>query len=498
MVAFLLAETARLSVGAAKGCVAELRSLLRFLYLDGRVPLALAATVPPVAGWHDTGVPAGLAAPQVQRLLDCCDRTSSVGARDFAMLVLVARLGLRSAEVARLELDDIDWRAGEIVVRGKGPSSGPSATRRRSRRGSEHPPQIAQAPDHIAPGVPGHQGVDAGHPTRPGQRRLSSGLRACRRAWCGCPSAPSCAGDRHAATWSHVDRGEPGAPSPGPRHHRRLRKGRLHVAAQRCPTVARGGTMSALTQAAADYLRLRQGLGHDLADAQRLLPRFVAYLDTIGAPTVTIEAALAWAQQPNTSPASSVWPRRMSIARGFARYMAGIDARTEVPPLGLVPSRQRWRPAFIYSPAAVAALMGGARLIRWRLPAATHETLIGLLAATGLRVGEALKLDRSDVDWADGVLSVRESKFKKSRKVPVLASTLAALEGSLALPWAKLWAWQPRSRVMPPNTPRRQLCRTLTLRCYLGVRGRETANGKGGLQDAGVKSDGAREAGRAR
>jgi integrase len=186
--------------------------------------------------------------------------------------------------------------------------------------------------------------------------------------------------------------------------------------------------MSALSQVADDYLRLRQGLGHDLADAQRLLPRFVAYLDTIGAPTVTIEAALAWAQQPNTSPASSVWPRRMSIARGFARYMAGIDARTEVPPLGLVPARQRWRPPFIYSPADIAALMGEARSIRWRLPAATHETLIGLLAATGLRVGEALKLDRSDIDWADGVLSVRESKFKKSRKVPVLASTLAALE----------------------------------------------------------------------
>ena len=119
--------------------------------------------------------------------------------------------------------------------------------------------------------------------------------------------------------------------------------------------------MSALTQAAADYLRLRQGLGHDLADAQRLLPRFVAYLDTIGAPTVTIEAALAWAQTPNTSPASSVWPRRMSIARGFARSMAGIDARTEVPPLGLVPARQRWRP-----PSSTALLT---LLLLWAKPA---------------------------------------------------------------------------------------------------------------------------------
>lgn len=119
VVAFLLAQTARLSLGAAKGCVAELRSLLRFLYLTGQTPLALATAVPPVAGWHDVGVPTGLAPRQVQQLLDRCDRASAAGARDFAILMLVARLGLRSVEVARLELDDIDWRGGELVVRGK-------------------------------------------------------------------------------------------------------------------------------------------------------------------------------------------------------------------------------------------------------------------------------------------------------------------------------------------------------------------------------------------
>ncbi|MDA8040009.1 MAG: tyrosine-type recombinase/integrase [Actinomycetota bacterium] len=119
VVGFLLAETARVSAGTAKGRVAELRSLLRFLYLKGLTPLALAAAVPPVAGWHDMGVPVGLAPPQVQRLLDCCDRSDPGGVRDLAILMLVARLGLRSAEVARLELGDIDWRAGEIVVRGK-------------------------------------------------------------------------------------------------------------------------------------------------------------------------------------------------------------------------------------------------------------------------------------------------------------------------------------------------------------------------------------------
>ncbi|MGH9102641.1 MAG: tyrosine-type recombinase/integrase, partial [Acidimicrobiales bacterium] len=186
-------------------------------------------------------------------------------------------------------------------------------------------------------------------------------------------------------------------------------------------------SMSALSKTAEEYLALRRSLGHDLADAHRLLPRFVAYLDGIGASTVTIEAALAWSTEPDVDPASSVWPHRMTVARGFARHMAGIDAATQIPPAGLVPSRQRWRPPFIYSPADVVALMTEARSIRWRLPAATHETLIGLLAATGMRVGEALKLDRTDIDWVAGVVVIRESKFGKSRQIPILASTLDAL-----------------------------------------------------------------------
>lgn len=117
--AFLLAESERLSVGSVKGRVGELRSLLRFLYLQGLTPRPMAAAVPPVAGWRDTGVPKAIPAGDVQRLLDSCDRGDPVGVRDYAILMLVARLGLRSAEVARLELGDIDWRAGQITLRGK-------------------------------------------------------------------------------------------------------------------------------------------------------------------------------------------------------------------------------------------------------------------------------------------------------------------------------------------------------------------------------------------
>ena len=119
IVAFLLQESDRLSVGSVKGRVAELRSLLKFLYLHGLTPRPLTTVVPPVAGWRDTGVPKAIPAADVQLLLGSCDRSDPIGVRDFAMLMLVARLGLRSAEVARLELGDIDWRAGQIILRGK-------------------------------------------------------------------------------------------------------------------------------------------------------------------------------------------------------------------------------------------------------------------------------------------------------------------------------------------------------------------------------------------
>ncbi|WP_300009361.1 tyrosine-type recombinase/integrase [Pseudonocardia sp.] len=187
--------------------------------------------------------------------------------------------------------------------------------------------------------------------------------------------------------------------------------------------------MSALEQALADYLQLRRSLGHELAEAGWLLPGFVAYLDAHGSRTVTIEAALAWAQQANTDGrVTTIGPRRMTAARGFARYLAGIDADTEVPPLGLMPHRQRWRRPFIYSPADIDTVIERARCsIVSPLRAATYATLIGLLAVAGLRIGEVIKLDRGDIDWAQGVLLIRESKFGKSRLVPLAPSTMAAL-----------------------------------------------------------------------
>jgi integrase len=185
--------------------------------------------------------------------------------------------------------------------------------------------------------------------------------------------------------------------------------------------------MSALAEHAEQYLAFRRSLGAKLGDAGRLLPRFVAYLDSIGAETVSVGDALHWAQEPVAEPMTTVWARRLSVARGFARYMTAIDPGTEVPPPGLmVWPRQRSLP-FIYSPADVASLLDAATDLRPPLRAATYYSLIGLLAVSGLRIREALHLASADIDWSQGVLLVRASKFGRSRHLPLQPTTVEAL-----------------------------------------------------------------------
>ena len=118
---FVLAECASRSVGSAKFVVCGLRSLLRYLYATGQVDTELDAAVPSVSGWRQAGVPVSFGPDDVERLFASCDRRSRSGRRDYAVLCLLARLGMRSGEVAALQLADIDWHAGEIIVRGKGP-----------------------------------------------------------------------------------------------------------------------------------------------------------------------------------------------------------------------------------------------------------------------------------------------------------------------------------------------------------------------------------------
>jgi len=192
--------------------------------------------------------------------------------------------------------------------------------------------------------------------------------------------------------------------------------------------------MTSFADHVTDYLRLRRSFGFKLQEHERLLRKFAIYMDDLGAETVTIELSLAWAIERDLPAGSVVAATRLLVVRGFARYLIGLDPRTEIPPTQLIPIRRQRRTPFIYTSGDIAALMEQARTgISYRLVAATHETLIGLLAVTGMRISEAIKLDRGDVNWADGLLLVRESKFNKSRYLPLHPSTIDALERYAAI-----------------------------------------------------------------
>lgn len=186
--------------------------------------------------------------------------------------------------------------------------------------------------------------------------------------------------------------------------------------------------MSTIHDALETYLALRRELGAEMRGPAARLRRFVEFLDCQEASVITTELALRWATAP-PGVASATWAQRLGDVRRFAAWLSATDSRTEVPPQGLLPQRYPRRPPYIYSDEEVARIVRGAA----RLPspaglrAQTYATLFGLLAATGLRIGEALTLDRDDVDLRAGILRVRCAKFGKSRFVPVHDSTRRAL-----------------------------------------------------------------------
>ncbi len=183
--------------------------------------------------------------------------------------------------------------------------------------------------------------------------------------------------------------------------------------------------MTVLRAAVDDYLGIRRRLGFQLERAGELLPDLVRYLEEAGAEHLTSELALAWAILPaGAHPAW--WRQRLGIARGFARHLQAIDPRNEVPPDLLLAHWSRVTP-YLYAPVEVAALMEVARGLTPPLHAATSETLVGLMAVSGVRLGEALGLDRADVDLEVGVLQIRRAKHGNPREVPLHESTTQAL-----------------------------------------------------------------------
>lgn len=176
------------------------------------------------------------------------------------------------------------------------------------------------------------------------------------------------------------------------------------------------------------YLKLRRQLGYKLRCSAILLRHFVRFTEEQGALFITTKLALRWATQPNIKPVQA--GNRLGIVRRFAQYVSAFDERTEVPAQKLLPYQFRRRAPHLYCDQDVVRLMSAAHRIdpSDQLKGATHGTLLGLLTVTGMRVGEALALNREDVDWKRSLLIIRRGKGNKSRLVPLHSSTAKALE----------------------------------------------------------------------
>ena len=175
-----------------------------------------------------------------------------------------------------------------------------------------------------------------------------------------------------------------------------------------------------------NYLRLRRALGFKLEFPGLVLPSLISYLEEAGTATITAELAISWAGLPR-GVLPITWAHRLGAARGFARYLKTIDPATEIPPAGVWPSVTPRPQPYIWADRDIQRLLAAARELRPPLRAATYETLLGLLAATGMRLGEATGLDRADADLDGGVLTIRDGKFGRSRLVPLHPTVTSAL-----------------------------------------------------------------------
>ncbi len=181
-----------------------------------------------------------------------------------------------------------------------------------------------------------------------------------------------------------------------------------------------------LRGALADYLTLRRALGFRLVRPETLLNQFLDHLDEAGSTVVTVHAALSWARR--SGDADSNWPAyRLSVVRGFAAYLHTLDPAHEVPPTGILPWRTRRATPYLYSDQDIAHLITAAGTLPTPVRRTTFATLVGLLTVTGMRVGEAINLDNSDVNLDTGLLVVRHGKFDKARELVLHPSTIDAL-----------------------------------------------------------------------
>lgn len=184
--------------------------------------------------------------------------------------------------------------------------------------------------------------------------------------------------------------------------------------------------MTPLASAADAYLKMRRALGFKLYHLTWWLPDFVAFVESHGSAVITAELAVRWAQQPPDAD-PNWWAHRLSAVRGFAKHYCAYDPRTEIPECPFPGRRARQSP-HIYSDAEISALLALAHQLKDPILSESYTTLLALLATTGMRVGEALALDDTDVDLERSLITVRCGKFGRSRLVPVHPTTVTALQ----------------------------------------------------------------------
>ncbi len=422
----VLRESAAVSVSATQFFVAGLRSFLRFCFIEGLVEADLSQAALPVTGRRRSSLPKGITKPDANALLACCDRRSTVGRRDYALITTVLRLGLRVSEVAGLRLDDIDWRAGELVVRGKGARSDrlplPADVGRsiasylqRGRPSGNRREVFLRARAPFGPIAPGTVSSTVRRACRRagvaevGAHRLrhtvagemvSAGVPWCRsRRCCG---ITACRARRFTPAWTSTSCGcwlRRGQKVRSDERAERTRRG--------LPAVAPGAGVQAgarrATAPTTGGLPRGGGGSHDHQRAR----------DRVGAP----------AGKGTTQPLGAATRHRPRICPLPADDRPGDRGATA----RCVPVAPPPPGPYLWSASGICRLLQEARALRPPLRAATHETLFGLFAASGMRLGEAIGLQRDDVDLVAGVLMIREAKFDRSRLVPLHPTTTEAL-----------------------------------------------------------------------
>ena len=311
VVSFVVARCPRQSRGAAKLTVTAFRSLLGFLHLDGLIEISLISAVPSVAGRRLVGLPKGLDSDQVRRLLASCDDSTRRGCRDIAILIMLVRLGMRAGEVAMLRLDDIDWRAGEIIVRGK-----------------------ANCVERVP--LPADVGRAVATYLRHGRPTSAQGRTVFVRT-----KAPH----RHLSSTGISNVVADAAKRAG---LGRIRAHRLrHTAAMQ------------MLRAGASLPEIGQLLRHRRA----LTTAIYAKVDRDALRTITRAGANA-----------SWMSRRLSNVRQFAIYLRGIDPDTQVPPADILPGRSRRATPYLYSAEEISALMTATAILRGSHRRATYRS----------------------------------------------------------------------------------------------------------------------------